>query len=117
MLRKISRVGEASEKLISTMQEKDADVSELQEMILGLTNAVASATATLVLKAKTVALATEDRDLQDRIIVATSQCDLATSQLVACSKVSFHYRWSKSFCNHVESEENLNLFYRLWLQQ
>lgn len=54
-----------------------------------LAKAVASAAAALVLKAKSVAQRTEDSGLQTQVIAAATQCALSTSQLVACTKVSF----------------------------
>ncbi|XP_027763054.1 talin-1 [Empidonax traillii] len=58
-----------------------------QDMLMQLAKAVASAAATLVLKAKNVAQKTEDAALQTQVIAAATQCALSTSQLVACTKV------------------------------
>lgn len=52
-----------------------------------LAKAVATAAATLVLKAKNVAQKTEDSAQQNRVIAAATQCALSTSQLVACTRV------------------------------
>ena len=59
-----------------------------QETLIALAKAVANATAQLVLKAKSVASTAEDQELQNRVISSATQCALATSQLVACTKVS-----------------------------
>lgn len=59
-----------------------------QDVLMQLAKAVASATATLVLKAKNVAQKMEDSVLQMQVITAATQCALSTSQLVACTKVS-----------------------------
>lgn len=59
-----------------------------------LAKAVASAAAALVLKAKSVAQRTEDSGLQTQVIAAATQCALSTSQLVACTKVSFRSLYS-----------------------
>ena len=53
-----------------------------------LAKAVANATAALVLKAKGVASKVEDQGMQNKVIGSATQCALATSQLVACTKVS-----------------------------
>ena len=55
--------------------------------MLALAKAVANATASLVLKAKAVASTTDDPVQSDRVISSATQCALATSQLVACTKV------------------------------
>ena len=55
---------------------------------MALAKAVASATAALVLKAKSVASKTEDQAMQNQVIGSATQCALNTSQLVACTKVS-----------------------------
>lgn len=59
----------------------------LQDMLMKLAKAVATAAATLVLKAKNVAQKTEDSAQQNRVIAAATQCALSTSQLVACTRV------------------------------
>ena len=53
---------------------------------MGLAKTVATNTAALVLKAKTVASKCEEYT-QNRVIGVATQCALATSQLVACAKV------------------------------
>ena len=54
---------------------------------MGLAKAVANATAALVLKAKGVSSKCEDQITQNTVIHSATQCALATSQLVACTKV------------------------------
>ena len=58
-----------------------------QDTLLALAKAVANATAALVLKAKGVAGQTTNQDDQNKVIGSATQCALATSQLVACTKV------------------------------
>ena len=60
----------------------------LQEALLALAKAVANATAALVLKAKGVASRCDNQADQNKVIGAATHCALATSQLVACTKVS-----------------------------
>ena len=59
----------------------------MQDTLLSLAKAVANATAALVLKAKTVASTTSNSAQQNKVISSATQCALATSQLVACTKV------------------------------
>ena len=54
---------------------------------MALAKAVANATATLVLKAKGVASKCDNQQDQNHVIGSATQCALATSQLVACTKV------------------------------
>ena len=60
---------------------------EFQDTLLALAKAVANATAALVLKAKGVASKADDQAVQNRVIGSATSCALATSQLVACTKV------------------------------
>lgn len=62
----------------------------LQDTLLSLAKAVATATASLVMKAKEVAKTAEEPAQQEVVISSATQCALATSQLVACSKVQQH---------------------------
>ena len=61
-----------------------------QDLLLALAKAVANTTATLVLKAKGVAGTTQEQDDKNRVIGSATACALATSQLVACTKVRAH---------------------------
>ena len=58
-----------------------------QDALLALAKAVANATATLVLKAKNVAGKCESAGDKNAVIGSATQCALATSQLVTCTKV------------------------------
>lgn len=88
LLNAASRVGEASTQVLATIGEDTADNKELQDMLLSLAKAVANTTAALVLRAKNIAATCDDQQTQNRVIGAATQCALATSQLVACAKVS-----------------------------
>lgn len=83
LLTAASHVGEASRRMITEINEKR---DESKEVLLNLAESVATSTAVLVIKAKSVA-ASVDREQQTAIINATTRCALATSQLVACTKV------------------------------
>ena len=56
-------------------------------MLLALAQAVANATAALVLKAKNVASQSNDTGAQGKVITATKETARTTAQLVACVKV------------------------------
>lgn len=86
LLNAASRVGEASQRVLTTIGDEDEETRELQDTLLGLAKAVANTTAALVLRAKSVA-GTMPSDQQNTVIAAATQCALATSQLVACAKV------------------------------
>ncbi|XP_062870852.1 talin-1 isoform X2 [Trichomycterus rosablanca] len=86
LLQAAGNVGQASGELLQQIGESDAD-QQFQDMLMKLAKAVATAAATLVLKAKNVAQKTEDSAHQNRVIAAATQCALSTSQLVACTRV------------------------------
>lgn len=84
LLNAASRVGEASRRMMTEIrQSKD----ESKDMLLGLAEGVANTTAVLVIKAKSVAATAPDQRQQAAVIGAATKCALATSQLVACTKV------------------------------
>lgn len=62
-------------------------ISEIQDLLLELAKRVATATAQLVLRAKTVSGNCHDPAMRDRIIHSATQCAFTTSQLVACARV------------------------------
>ncbi|XP_055385289.1 talin-2 isoform X2 [Condylostylus longicornis] len=82
-----SRVGEATTMVLSTIGEETPESRDMYDMLLALAKAVANATAALVLRAKSIAANSTDEESRDRVIGAAGQCALATSQLVACTKV------------------------------
>lgn len=87
LLNAASRVGEASGKVLTTIGEDTPENRDMHDMLLALAKAVANTAAALVLRAKSIASECEDDDLSKKIIEAASQCALATSQLVACTRV------------------------------
>lgn len=88
LLNAASRVGEASGNVLHTIGEETPENRDIHDYLLALAKAVANATAALVLRAKSIAADCEDDDeKRNRVIGAASQCALATSQLVACTKV------------------------------
>uniref|UniRef100_A0A8B9N675 Talin 1 n=1 Tax=Accipiter nisus TaxID=211598 RepID=A0A8B9N675_9AVES len=86
LLQAAGPVGQTSGELLQQIGESDTN-PQFQDVLMQLAKAVASATATLVLKAKNVAQKMEDSVLQMQVITAATQCALSTSQLVACTKV------------------------------
>lgn len=87
MITAATRVGEASGNMLSTIGEETPESRELHDMLLALAKAVATTTAALVLRAKSIAADCEDEEARTKVIGAASQCALATSQLVACARV------------------------------
>lgn len=76
-------------RLIRSKKQTPSLKTFQQDILLSLAKAVANTTAALVLKAKNVAAqCKDDQPLQNTIIAAATHCALATSQLVACTKVS-----------------------------
>lgn len=73
-----------------------------QDMLLALAKAVANATAALVLRAKGVAAETQSQDDQNKVIGSATQCALATSQLVACTKVSVRILLNSTIFSSIE---------------
>ncbi|XP_050426886.1 talin-1-like isoform X2 [Adelges cooleyi] len=84
LLNAASRVGEASQQVLTQIGDDTAD--ESRDILLSLAKAVANTTAALVVKAKNVA-ATVEPQHQSHVISAATTCALTTSQLVACTKV------------------------------
>ncbi|XP_055913869.1 talin-2 [Eupeodes corollae] len=82
-----SRIGEATTHVLSTIEEEPPEDTDLQDMLLALAKAVANTTASLVMRAKSIASNCDDDETRNKVIGAASQCALATSQLVACTKV------------------------------
>ena len=87
MLQAAGRVGEYSHAMIQVMDEPGDEVKEFQDIVIQLAKAVASSTAQLVLRAKTVSGECDDQQLQDNVIHSATRCAFATSQLVACARV------------------------------
>jgi len=81
------QVGEASGDIIRDVGYSDGEDTSYEDALLALAKAVANATANLVLKAKAVANNTAEQELQNSVISSATQCALATSQLVGCTKV------------------------------
>lgn len=84
LLNAATRVGEASHHVLTEIGEYQTNGT--QDTLLGLAKSVANTTAALVLKAKSVA-STLHPNQQTVIITSATKCALATSQLVACTKV------------------------------
>ena len=80
-------MGEASGDIIRDVGYVEVSETGYEDALLALAKAVANATANLVLKAKAVANNAEEQALQNKVISSATQCALATSQLVGCTKV------------------------------
>jgi talin len=87
-----SRLGEISQDLNRrlaneiTLNYFDSSI-EYQDKLLSLAKSVANTTALYVLKAKDIATNVQEQQTVNQIISTATQCALATSQLVACTKV------------------------------
>ena len=90
-----SRLGEISQDLVRrlanefTLNQFDSSI-EYQEKLLSLAKSVANTTAAYVLKAKDIATNVQEQQIVNDVISTATQCALATSQLVACTKVKRH---------------------------
>lgn len=87
-----SRLGEISQDIVRRINQEAIinpfDVSvQYQDRLLSLAKSVANSTASYVLKAKDVATNVPEQENVNEIISTATQCALATSQLVACTKV------------------------------
>ena len=87
-----SRLGEVSQDLVRRLANEITsnyfDCSlQYQDKLLSLAKSVASTTASYVLKAKDIVSHVSDQEAVNEIISTATQCALATSQLVACTKV------------------------------
>jgi len=95
-----SRLGEISQDLIRRLANEittnpfDSSV-EYQEKLLSLAKSVANTTASYVLKAKHIATNVQEEQTVNDIISTATQCALATSQLVACTKVGHLYSYEQ----------------------
>lgn len=89
-----SRLGEISQDLVRRLANEitinyfDSSI-EYQEKLLTLAKSVANTTAAYVLKAKDIATNVDEQNTVNNIISAATHCALATSQLVACTKVRY----------------------------
>lgn len=81
------KVGEASNDILKGVSEEGELDRSFQDTLLALAKAVANATASLVLRAQDVSGKCEDQALKNKVINSATQCALATSHLVACTKV------------------------------
>ncbi|CAJ0563615.1 unnamed protein product, partial [Mesorhabditis spiculigera] len=82
------RVGDASHNMINTIDEPTSHETTFHSELVQKSKTVATSTAQLVLRAKTVAAECgENEQVQDRVIRSATQCAFATSQLVSCSRV------------------------------
>uniref|UniRef100_A0A1I7YK54 FERM domain-containing protein n=1 Tax=Steinernema glaseri TaxID=37863 RepID=A0A1I7YK54_9BILA len=81
------RVGDFSQAVISTIEEQTTEEKIFHEDLARKARNVATSTAQLVLRAKTISAECEDQALQDKVIHSATQCAYATSQLVACARV------------------------------
>jgi talin len=82
-----SRLGEINQDLVRRLINDNDSSIEYQDKLLSLAKSVANTTALYVLKAKDIATNVQEQQIVNEIISTATQCALATSQLVACTKV------------------------------
>lgn len=82
-----NRIGEINQDLIRRLVIDFDSTMEYQEKLLSLAKSVANTTAVYVLKAKDIATNLHEQPNVNEIISTATQCALATSHLVACTKV------------------------------
>jgi talin len=87
LLNAASKIGEAGHDIMVKVEDETEADAAFQDSLLALAKAVANTTAALVLKAKGVAGQCDNQGDQNAVIGSATQCALATSQLVACTKV------------------------------
>lgn len=82
-----SRLGEINEEILRQIDPKFDTTVDYREKLLVVGKSVANTTAVYVLKGKEIAGNINEPTLINEIISRATQCALATSQLVACTKV------------------------------
>ena len=89
VLKSASKIGETSQQILAELCNVDEFDRETYDILLRIAKGVATAAASLVLKAKDIAKQVEEQDpeAKNRIISSAKQCALASHQLVACTKV------------------------------
>ncbi|KAE9419292.1 hypothetical protein Angca_004463, partial [Angiostrongylus cantonensis] len=81
------RVGDFSQQVINTMDEPTQEQTYFHDHLVQKAKNVATSTAQLVLRAKTISAECDEPLLQEKVIHSATQCAFATSQLVACARV------------------------------
>ena len=89
VLQSASRVGETTHQILAELCKVDEFDKETYDILLRIAKGIATAAASLVLKAKDIANQVEEHspEVKNRIINTAKQCALASHQLVACTKV------------------------------
>ncbi|CAD5122867.1 DgyrCDS11268 [Dimorphilus gyrociliatus] len=80
-----SRIGESTTDVLKYSEVHHLEAYE--DTLMNIAKAVANATSNLVLRAKEVSNSTKDQNSRDTIVKNATQCALAASDLVACTKV------------------------------
>uniref|UniRef100_A0A0N5AYK5 FERM domain-containing protein n=1 Tax=Syphacia muris TaxID=451379 RepID=A0A0N5AYK5_9BILA len=81
------RVGDMSQAVMDTMESPTQESKDFHGHLIHRAKNVATSTAQLVLRAKTISAKCEEQALQDKVIHSATQCAFATSQLVACARI------------------------------
>uniref|UniRef100_A0A0N5BME0 FERM domain-containing protein n=1 Tax=Strongyloides papillosus TaxID=174720 RepID=A0A0N5BME0_STREA len=81
------RVGEYSQQVLNTIEEQTIEDKLFHDELVQKAKTVATSTAQLVLKAKTISADCSEPVYKEKVIHSATQCAYATSQLVACARV------------------------------
>uniref|UniRef100_A0A0K0EJV8 FERM domain-containing protein n=1 Tax=Strongyloides stercoralis TaxID=6248 RepID=A0A0K0EJV8_STRER len=81
------RVGEYSQQVLNTIEEQTIEDKLFHDELVQKAKTVATSTAQLVLKAKTISADCSEPIYKEKVIHSATQCAYATSQLVACARV------------------------------
>jgi len=87
VLLQANHLGEINQDFVRHLINDSDSSIEYQDKLLSLAKSVANTTALYVLKAKDIATNVQEQQIINEIISTATQCALATSQLVACTKV------------------------------
>ncbi|GMT28060.1 hypothetical protein PFISCL1PPCAC_19357, partial [Pristionchus fissidentatus] len=82
-----SRVGDYSRNVITTIEEETTIQTTFTDGLMQKAKDVASSTAQLVQRAKTISTACQEPEHTERVIQSATRTAFATSQLVACTRV------------------------------
>ena len=94
-----SRLGEITQDLIRRLSNGLDCSIEYHDRLLALAKSVANTTAVYVLRAKDIASHVQEQQVVNEIISTATQCALATSQLVACTKVNSQHGEIRNRCD------------------
>ncbi|KAI6238292.1 BMA-TLN-1, isoform b [Aphelenchoides fujianensis] len=87
ILNAASHVGETTHDVIKTMRDETTEDRQFHDQLIKRAKDVATNTASLVMKAKTISSDCTEPALREQVIHSATQTAFATSELVACARV------------------------------